>query len=49
MKQKCEHEVLEIIRELKTGKQVTSCKGCQRVWKDRGKKFKDEFKTKEEK
>jgi len=47
LKSKCEHETLEIIRDLKTGKQVTSCRECQRVWRDGGLKFRREFKQTE--
>lgn len=47
MKEKCKHEVLEIIRDLVSRKQVTSCRECGRIWKDNGKKFKEEFKVKE--
>ena len=46
-KTKCEHENLEIIRDLNSGKSVTSCRDCERIWRDGGKKFRNEFEVKD--
>jgi Zn-finger nucleic acid-binding protein len=46
LKKRCRHERVDLVRDLRSLVDVSQCRYCGKVWKDKGKKYHQKIKMK---